>query len=250
MRCFGIAPLRRGAVNVRVCVRYTLHKTDAALAAIARALGKKLPPPEWVQPRFNVTLTHVMPVVAAATDGPEVRAMMWGLVPFYERHKPRAHLMHNAKSETAETLTVFRQGVAARRCLVPANGFYEWLTQGKLKRPHLFTLRDEEPFAFAGIWEPAIDDRPETYCILTTRPNDLVAPIHTRMPVLLTQSTMPRWLGAEPLEPAVYRELTEPLPAERMQVREVSRFMSNSRNEGPQCLEPPEAAPPPEPELF
>ena len=247
---FGIAPAGGTAVNPPVCVRYTLHKTDAALAAIAKALGRKLPPPEWVQPRFNVTLTHVMPVVATAADGPEVRAMMWGLVPFYAQHQPRTQLLHNAKSETAATLPSFRQAVAQRRCLVPANGFYEWLTQGKLKRPHLFTRRDEEPFAFAGLWEPAVDDRPETYCILTTRPNDLVAPIHTRMPVLLTQTTMPRWLGSEPLSTDAYRELTEPLPADRMQVREVSRFMSNSRNEGPQCLEPPEAAPPPEPELF
>lgn len=232
-----------------MCVRYTLHKTDAALAAIAKALGKKLPPPEWAKPRYNVTLTHVMPVVATASNGPEVRAMMWGLVPFYAQHQARAQLLHNAKAETAATLPSFRQAVAQRRCLVPANGFYEWLTQGKLKRPHLFTLRDEEPFAFAGVWEPAGDARPETYCILTTRPNDLVATIHTRMPVILTPSTMPRWLGAEPLESGAYRELTEPLPAARMQVREVSRFLSNSRHEGPQCLEPPESAPP-ELELF
>ena len=227
-----------------MCVRYTLHKDDAALAAIAQALARKLVPPEWVKPRYNVTLTQVMPVVAEGTPGPEIRGMMWGLVPFYERKKPQRRMLPNAKAETAETLTAFKHSVARRRCLVPANGFYEWQTMGKLKFPHLFTLKDEEPFAFAGIWEPAEGDLPETYGILTTAPNELVAPIHHRMPVILTQETMPRWLGGEPLPAEEYRALTQPLPAARMSERPVNRFVNNSRNEGPQCLAPPEEAPP------
>jgi putative SOS response-associated peptidase YedK len=113
-----------------------------------------------------------------------------------------------------------------------------------MKLPHLFTLRDDEPFAFAGIWEPSDGDLPETFGVLTTEPNALVAPIHGRMPVLLTEATMARWLGAAPLAAEEYRALTRPLPAERMTVRPVNRFVSNSRNDGPQCLEPPEDAPP------
>ncbi|HWA09471.1 MAG TPA: SOS response-associated peptidase [Opitutaceae bacterium] len=227
-----------------MCVRYTLHKTDAALAAIAQALARKLAPPEWARPRYNVTLTHIMPVVAVGADGPEVRGMMWGLVPFYERKKPQMRMLPNAKAETATTLSAFKQSTAKRRCLVPANGFYEWQTVGKLKLPHLFTLKGEEPFAFAGIWEPAEGNTPETFGILTTEPNELVAPIHNRMPVILTQATMPRWLGSEPLAEDEYRALTKPLPAGLMSERPVNRFVNNSRNEGPQCLEPPEEAPP------
>ncbi len=232
-----------------MCVRYTLHKPDAALAAIARALGKKLAPPEWAKPRYNVALTNVVPVVAASTDGPEARGMLWGFVPLAERGKSEMRMFPNARAETAASLPAFRQAVAKRRCLVPANGFYEWLTQGKLKRPHLFTLSSEEPFAFAGIWTPAEQDLPETFCLLTTQPNSLVASVHHRMPVLLTQASMSRWIGAKPLTESAYRELTGPFPAELMAVREVNRFVSNTRHEGPQCLEPPESAPS-ELELF
>lgn len=240
-----IASEARSCVGLVVCVRYTLHKSDAALKAISRALAKTLTASAWAEPKYNVTLTHRVPVVAADGAGDaEVRGMVWGLVPFYERAKTPRRMLPNAKAETAMTLAAFKDGVAHRRCLVPANGFYEWKTVGKTKLPHLFTLRDEEPFAFAGIWEPADGDLPETFCVLTTEPNALVAPIHDRMPVLLTGETMARWLGAVPLAAEEYRALTQPLPAERMNVRPVNRFVSNSRNDGPQCLEPPEDAPP------
>ncbi len=227
-----------------MCVRYTLHQPEEALEAIAHAIARKLALPEGVKPNYNVTLTHVMPVVAAGADGPEVRGMMWGLVPFYEKTKPTMRMLPNAKAETAATLAAFRQGVAKRRCLVPANGFYEWQAVGNLKLPHLFTLQDGAPFAFAGIWEPAEDTTPATYGILTTAPNALVAPIHNRMPVILTPELMPRWLGGDPLPEAEYRALTQPLPADRMSERPVSRYVSNSRHEGPQCIAPPEEAPP------
>jgi putative SOS response-associated peptidase YedK len=231
-----------------MCVRYTLHKTDAALGAISRALGVPLEAPDWAGPRYNVTLTDTMPVVAREAQRTGVRAMRWGLVPRGERGKSRPRLLANARSETAAALPAFRDGVAARRCLVPANGFYEWRSSGGVKWPHLFTLRDEEPFAFAGIWDPAAGDLPETYCILTTSPNDLVARVHDRMPVILTADTMPRWLGDQALAAGELRLLFQPIGAERMESRPVSRFVSNSRNEGPRCLAPPDEAPP-EPEL-
>ncbi len=231
-----------------MCVRYTLHKTDAALAAIAQALAQKLAPPGWVQPKYNITLTHLVPTVATGPERPEVRGMRWGLVPFYEPDRRR--MLPNATAERAATSPAFRQATARRRCLVPANGFYEWQTVGKLKFPHLFTLKDEEPFAFAGIWEPDPDEqKPPAFAILTTVPNELVAPIHDRMPVILTRETMPRWLGPEPLPEAEYRELTRPLAAAHLQERPVSRFVNSSKNEGPQCLEPPEESAA-EPDLF
>jgi len=224
-----------------MCVRYTFHRPDEALAAIAAVLAFKLAPlSEWAKPRFNVTLAQTMPVVSVGSDGPEVR----GMIPFYEHEQPKRKLLPNAKAETAATLSAFKHAVAKRRCLVPANGYYEWQSLGKLKLPHLFTLMDEKPFAFAGIWEPAEEDMPATYAILTTGPNNLVASIHNRMPVILTPETMPRWLGTEPLSEDAFRALTQPLPADRMQERPVNRYVSNSRNEGPQCHAAPEAEPP------
>ncbi len=233
-----------------MCVRYTLHKTDAALAAIARALAKNLAPPEWVKPKYNITLTQVVPVVAVQDEAPAVCGMMWGLVPFYERDQPQMRMLPNATAEKAATSPAFRQAIARRRCLIPANGFYEWATVRKMKRPHLFTLKEEEPFAFAGIWEPGTSHSlPPCFAILTTVPNELVAPIHNRMPVMLTRETMPRWIGTEPLPEPEYRELTKPLAPEKMSEREVNRFVNNAKNEGPQCLEPPEETAA-EPDLF
>jgi putative SOS response-associated peptidase YedK len=231
-----------------MCVRYTLHKTDAALGAISRALGVLLGTPDWAGPRFNVALTNTMPVVAFAGGAPGVRPMRWGLVPQGERVSASPRLLANARSETAAKMPAFRKAVAARRCLVPANGFYEWKASGGVKWPHLFTLAGEEPFAFAGIWDPAGEGLPETYCILTTEPNELVAAVHGRMPVILTQETMPRWLGDRPLEEGELARLVRPIEAQRMECRPVSRFVSNSRNEGPGCLAPADHSPP-EPEL-
>jgi putative SOS response-associated peptidase YedK len=231
-----------------MCVRYTLHKTDAALGAISRELGVLLEVPEWSQPRYNVTLTDTMPAVACAEDGPEVRPMRWGLVPHGERASARPRLLANARSETATTMPAFRKAVAARRCLVPANGFYEWKAVGGVKLPHLFTLAGGEPFAFAGIWDPAADSLPETYCILTTQPNALVARVHDRMPVILAAEAMLRWIGDAPLDEGEYRSLVRPFEPGLMESRPVSRFVSSSRNQGPRCLDPPEEVPP-EPEL-
>jgi putative SOS response-associated peptidase YedK len=223
-----------------MCVRYTLHKTDAALAAIAQALARKLAPPEWAKPKYNVTLTNVTPVVATGEGGAEVRGMMWGIVPAFARKNEKMRMFPNAMAEKALKSPAWRSAVAKRRCLVPANGFYEWETVGTMKYPHLFTLRDEEPFAFAGIWEPAAEKLPETFAILTTAPNEIVKPYHHRMPVLLTKETMPRWLGSEPLEPDEYAALTRPLDPDRMTQREVNRYVNKSGNEGPECLAPPE----------
>jgi len=223
-----------------MCVRYTLHKTDAALAAIAQALAKKLAPPEWATPKYNVTLTNVTPVVAMGEIGPEIRGMMWGMVPGFARKHEEMRMWPNAMAEKALKSPAWRSAVAKRRCLVPANGFYEWETVGPMKYPHLFTLRDEEPFAFAGIWEPAEEKLPETFAILTTPPNEIVKPYHHRMPVLLPKELMPRWLSGEPLEPEEFEALTRPLPSERMRQREVSRFVNKSGNEGPECHAPPE----------
>jgi putative SOS response-associated peptidase YedK len=232
-----------------MCVRYTLHKTDAALNAISRALGVPLETPDWAaDPKYNVSLTSTMPVVALGEGRPEVRPMRWGLVPANERSNPRPRLLANARSETVASLSAFKKGTAARRCLVPANGFYEWKTLGTLKLPYLFTLAGEEPFAFAGIWDPPGDNLPETYCLLTTEPNSLVGQVHNRMPVLLTAETMPRWIGDKPLPEEELNLIFRPLDPALMASRPVSRFVSSTRNQGPECLEPPREEPR-EPEL-
>lgn len=230
-----------------MCVRYTLHQPEAALAAIAGALPAHLPAPDWCAPRFNATLTHVLPVVALGPEGPAVRGMRWGLAPAWQA-ADGAHAGHrllpNATAEKAATSPVFRAATARRRALVPANGFYEWRRLGRARLPHLFTLCGEEPFAFAGIWEPAAENGgPPTFAILTTVPNALVAPIHDRMPVLLPRERMAAWLGAEPLAAATYHALTRPLEPARLVARPVSTYVNATRHEGPGCHAPPEPEP-------
>jgi putative SOS response-associated peptidase YedK len=225
-----------------MCVRYTIHKTDAALEAISSALGKPLGPADGFAPRFNATLTHALPVVAGEARAPSLRPMRWGLVPAGDRASPRPRLLANARSETVASMPAFKAAVARRRCVVPANGYYEWRTEGGVRMPHLFTLREREGFASAGLWDPADAAYPETFCILTTRPNAEAAAVHDRMPVILLGEAVGRWIGGEPLEPAALAALTAPLPDGILLSRPVSRYVSNSRNEGPRCHEPPEAA--------
>lgn len=224
-----------------MCKRYTLHEAKSALAAVEEALRMKLPPPEWaLNPRYNISPSTMIPVIASGVAGPELRPMMWGLVPFYGRNQPAASLQANATAERARTATAFRQATARRRCLVPANGYYEWRAVGKTKYPHLFGLKAGEPFAFAGIWEGAADRIPESVAILTTTPNPVAARIHHRMPVLLPQEAMARWIGSEPLPDSEFEALTAPLDAARLDEREVNRFVNHSRNDGPQCLAAPD----------
>lgn len=226
-----------------MCVRYTLHEPQAAISAISEALGAALSPPDWLTPRYNVALATRMPVVACAENGPEVRGMRWGLVRPGEKSEGAPRLLANARAETVAALGAFRGGVERRRCLVPANGFYEWRAEAGEKQPFLFHLRSRKPFAFAGIWEPEGNGLPETYCILTTEPNEVVAPVHNRMPVILTGATIPRWLGSGPLEEAERLELVQPLAPELMTAVRVSRFVNSTRNEGPSCHSAPDTPP-------
>src|SRR5580698_8553399 len=126
-----------------MCVRYTFHEPDRAMAALVAALaGKLVSRTERLGARYNVALTALMPVAIMGPAGPMLRELRWGLVPRQERGKPRPHLLANARAETASTLGAFKAGVAGRRCLVPANGFYEWKTMGRAKEPHLFSLQN------------------------------------------------------------------------------------------------------------
>lgn len=226
-----------------MCVRYALHKTEDAINAIATSIARRLAAPADCKPRYNVAPSQAVPVVALSPE-PEVHTMTWGIPLRDSRTSAPPKLLTNAKAETARTLRSFAQGTERRRCLVPANGFYEWETRGSVKLPHYFTLQDEAPFAFAGIWEPATNDQPATYTVLTTEPNELVATIHHRMPVMLTKETLADWLGAQPLSDSFYRQITRPLPASLMRMRPVNRFVNNSRHEGAQCLESPHVEPP------
>jgi putative SOS response-associated peptidase YedK len=172
--------------------------------------------------------------------------MRWGLVPSWSKDDKDGARCINAKAETVAERPSFRAAFKARPCLVPADGFYEWAPVGPAgKQPYFITTRDKAPFAFAGLWEwwrakDAPKDAPglETFAILTTEPNELCAPIHNRMPVILAPEDWPRWLGS----PDDRKPLLRSFPAEQMECWSVGKAVGNVRNEGPQLIERIEAA--------
>ncbi|WP_404421454.1 SOS response-associated peptidase [Nibricoccus sp. IMCC34717] len=217
-----------------MCVRYTLHKPEAALASVTRALKDDLAPAEWVRPRYNVSLTSEVPIVMADLDGPLLVKGRWGYprMGLGEPGGPHA----NAKSETARELRTFSAAARGRRCLVPANGFYEWQEREGRKWPFLFELRGHESFCFAGLWLHAGEDT--VFCFLTTAANPDVAPMHDRMPVLLTAEGFGLWLSDAPLADNDWTTLCATPPAGTLTATALDTYVSSTRHEGPSCHAP------------
>ncbi len=206
-----------------MCGRYTLRKFPSAEGLDVHDL---LAPWEGLE-HFNVAPTRKMPVVRF-TGRPESAELAWGIRARWQ--KKTARPLINARSETAATKPTFRESVARRRCLVPADGFYEWRRAVSPPQPYFFHLPNEAPFWFAGIWED------EAYLILTTKPNKIMQPIHDRMPVILDEANAASWLGDSPLDRETLERLCSPYPAERLACREVGRRVNNARHDDPECL--------------
>lgn len=189
-----------------------------------------LDPPVF-EPRGNAAPTERMPVVVLSNDRRVLTGMRWGLVPFWAKDLAIGSRMINARSETVLEKPAFREAIARRRCLVPAGGFYEWQKTPGGKRPLRITLPGGDLFAFAGLWAKwkAPDGSTlRTYTILTTEPNEVLRPIHDRMPVILPRDAEDAWLDpATPVEAA--RALLKPLPPELTVVQPVDPVVVNTR---------------------
>ena len=173
-------------------------------------------------------------VLRLSPAGKELVPMRWGFVPAWAPDAMGA--MINARSETAASKPTFREAFRQRRCLIPADGFYEWKKAGRRKEPHYIELADGRPFAFAGLWERWRDV--DTCAILTTAANSLLAPLHDRMPVLIDPPNFDRWL-----DPAATPEQLQPLlatyPSEAMRIMPVSTRVNSVANDDAACLESP-----------
>jgi putative SOS response-associated peptidase YedK len=192
-------------------------------------------------PRYNIAPTQPVLAVRGAEDdsAPRAASLRWGLIPSWARDPRIAHTLLNARSETAADKPAFRAALRRRRCLVPADGFYEWLRQGRAKQPFCFRLADDRPFAFAGLWERWQDPGGsplETCTILTTEANDLVRAVHERMPVILPASAHALWLDPRVQDPERLRPLLGPYPADRMRAFPVSPWVSDPKHEDARCL--------------
>jgi putative SOS response-associated peptidase YedK len=191
-------------------------------------------------PRYNVAPTQSVVAIVAEDGIRKAQKFRWGLVPSWSKDAKVNAAMINARSETIAEKPAYRAAFKRRRCLIPADGFYEWKAVGKVKFPHHIGMKDGAPFAMAGIYEVWRDKaNPDaeplfTAAIVTTGPNELMEKIHDRMPVILAPEDWDTWLDPD-AEPAALLELLRPFPAEKMAARPVSRAVSNARNEGPQC---------------
>lgn len=220
-----------------MCGRYRLKDTEE-LTDRLRLVFKI---PRWVSgPRYNIAPSQEVDVIVRGQDGSyALRRMRWGFVPFWEK-SPRPKIAPiNARSEEALGKPMFRQALQQRRCLVPADGFYEWKRETEtVKHPYDISRRDGRAFFFAGIYEDANEIRPATQLLFTTGANELMAKIHDRMPVILSDEDARRWLEPGPLDADRFAEFARPYPAGEMQARPISPLVNNPRNETPAVLAP------------
>lgn len=219
-----------------MCGRYQLKDPKTVGALVFDVFGVTMA----AEARFNVAPSQLLPVISLSAEG-QVREsrMRWGLVPFWDQSEKPKIAPINARSEEALSKPMFRQSLQKRRCAVPADGFYEWQkAPGDVKIPHCIRLRSGRPFFFAGIFEAETANRPDTYAILTTRPNRLMEPIHNRMPVVLDAKSAQRWILPCELTTGTLGEFAEPYPAEQMEAFMVSRLVNNPRNDSPEVARP------------
>jgi putative SOS response-associated peptidase YedK len=192
-----------------------------------------------LRPRYNIAPQQAT-LACRLEDGRRRPALLqWGLVPAWADDPGIGERMINARCETAAEKPSFRNALRSRRCLIPASGFYEWRRGPDGKQPFAFRMRDGRPFAFAGIWEHW--ERPEgllqTFAILTTSPNDVMRPVHDRMPVIVAPRDYDLWLDPGVRDPGRIAHLFAPYPAEAMEAYPVSTRVNNPGNDDPMVLE-------------
>ena len=220
-------------VAIDMCGRF-VSKIDAALE---RAWKLNAPPPDFTS--YNVAPGTDIPAVRLDRAGErEPLLMRWGLIPFWAKELRIGYKMINARAETVTTKPAFKHAYQRRRCLIPAAGFYEWQKAPSGKVPHYIHRRDGETMAFAGLWErwrnPETDGTVESCTIVTTAANDVLAPLHDRMPVILERGDFGLWL-----EPGAgdARPLLRPCPDEWLDAYPVSTYVNKPEHDDPRCIE-------------
>ncbi|MBI1902620.1 MAG: SOS response-associated peptidase [Planctomycetia bacterium] len=221
-----------------MCGRFTLRTSPQKVAEhFALAAVPELPP------RYNIAPSQAVAVVRAKADGQrpvrELALMEWGLIPSWAHDPKETGQMINARCETAANWPTFRSAFCKRRCLIPADGFYEWQKTGGKKQPFFIGRKDGEPFGFAGLWEIwGEGENSRRMCaILTTDANDVLRPIHDRMPVIVAPADYALWLDPAVDSPEPLAHILAPYPAEEMTAWPVSTLVNKPANDTPQCVE-------------
>jgi putative SOS response-associated peptidase YedK len=221
-----------------MCGRFTLA---VDISELLEAFPQFRPPGMHV-PRYNIAPTQ--PVAAVPNDGSDaITFFRWGLIPSWAKDLSVGSRMINARAETLAEKPSFRAAYRRRRCLIFADGFYEWKKEpgGKAKTPVYVHMASGEPFAFAGLWEiwhSPEGDELRSCTIITTTPNDLIAPIHNRMPAILARDACDDWLDPAERAPETLQGLLKPYPAAEMAAHAVSALVNNPANDSPECVVP------------
>ena len=220
-----------------MCGRFTRKEN---MKHVAELLGLPIPPP--LAPRYNIAPSQLVACVRTNPDTSEREwvELKWGLVPSWANDPSVGHKLINARGETVDEKPSFRKAFKQQRCLILADGFYEWKREGKTKQPYYISLKDNRLFAFAGLWERWEKEDPaiESCSLITIHANNLMEPIHHRMPVILPEQVYASWLDPK-LKNTVYLSgLLEPYKAEEMDAYPVSTMVNNPRNDLPECMAP------------
>jgi putative SOS response-associated peptidase YedK len=217
-----------------MCGRYTLSTPAGRLAEEFQLDGSA-----EITPSYNVAPTQQVAAVLEDEGGRRLEMLRWGLVPSWADDPDIGARMINARSETAPEKPSFRSAFRRRRCLIPADGFYEWKRENGGKQPYYFRMHDGRPFAFAGLWESweKGDGTLRTCTILTTRANAVLEDVHDRMPVILPHDAYNAWLDPD-ADREELGELMIPYGGDDLETYPVSRFVNSPRNNDERCVEP------------
>lgn len=219
-----------------MCGRFTLRTPMAVLAEQFR-----LTVVEPIAPRYNIAPTQQVAAVrtAAETVDRELAHLRWGLIPSWARDRVIGNRMINARAETVAEKPSFRSAFRRRRCLVLADGYYEWRKVGRAKQPYYFHMTGDGPFAFAGLWErwEKGDEPIESCTIITTAANRLAREVHDRMPVILSPADCDLWLDRS-AQTAELAGLLRPYDAGQLTSHEVATLVNSPKNDDPKCVEP------------
>lgn len=221
-----------------MCGRFTLRASPSAIAEQFELFESP-----GFEARYNIAPSQPVAVVRLRPEEAEPRRelvfLRWGLIPPWADDPSIGNRLINARAETAGQKPAFRQAFARRRCLIPADGFYEWQGQGRSKRPYLIRLRGDRPFGLGGLWESwegADHARIDSCTVLTTEANELVRPLHDRMPLILAPEDYGRWLDPTLQQFGELAALVRPFPNGPMEAIPVSTRVNSPANEGPQCI--------------
>ena len=238
-----IPPHRRPSVakkdhTLKMCGRFTQTATPDVIAEHFH-----LDAPPLFKPRYNIAPSQAVAAIRLTPEAAKRECVLlrWGLIPSWAKDPKIGNQCINAKAETVAEKPSFRSAFRTRRCLVIADGFYEWQVHGAHKQPMWIGLKSKQPFAFAGLWEhwqPAEGEARDTCTIITTEPNDLMATIHNRMPVILSPASYDQWLDPTVQQVESLTALLRSYPSEELLAYPVSTLVNNPRHDAPQCLEP------------